>query len=164
VHLRGRLWGPTPSRFTPPGVALIKALTDLRRGCPNDGVPRSVAAIVRRTRALDGFPTPGPEAAPCSLEPIAQHPPARLGGSLCLGMRNGKPVGGADAFLSARMQRYRSNIAKFGRPNPMGREWPAFTVARPQVLSLMQPLHVAADFSERHNCAFLRENKLLAAD
>ncbi len=65
-------------------------------------------------------------------------------------------------LISARMQRYWSNFAKFGTPDPGNKEWPAFTVANPQVLRLMEPPRVAADFSERHNCAFLRENKLIA--
>jgi carboxylesterase type B len=63
--------------------------------------------------------------------------------------------------LSGHFQRFWTNFAKFGTPDPTGKEWPRFTADRPVVMNMQQPPVLSTDFVDRHNCAFLRKNSLV---
>jgi para-nitrobenzyl esterase len=75
--------------------------------------------------------------------------------------RGGAMVDGRAAALSARFQRYWTNFAKFGTPDPTGREWPRFTVQHPVVMGMEEPPKLSTDFAERHNCAFMDQRDLV---
>jgi para-nitrobenzyl esterase len=149
------------SQFRTPDEALMHAVTDFRQACPTDTARRALSAHV----PVYGYEVTEPDP--------AQTPPDSKTTNLGNTPRHGTEIAyvfggngreamasGRAAALSARFQRFWTNFAKFGSPDPTGKEWPRFTAANPVVIGLEEPPRLMKDFAERHNCAFMGQAEI----
>jgi para-nitrobenzyl esterase len=149
------------SKYATADTALMNAVTDFRQSCPTDSTRRALSKYV----PVYGYEMtePDPVQSPPDRQ-ITQLPNTPRHSSeiaYVFGGNRGEPFTGRAAALSARFQRYWTNFAKLGTPDPTGREWPPFTARRPVVIGLEEPPKISTDFSARHNCAFMRETGMV---
>lgn len=148
------------SRYPFVDIALMNAVTDFRQACPTDVARLALAKYVPVYGYEVTEPDPAQQPPDKNITNIPNTP--RHGTELAYVFgRNGAVQADRAAALSARFQRYWTNFAKYGTPDPTGREWPRFTVQHPVVIGMEEPPRLSTDFALRHNCAFMDQQDLV---
>jgi len=147
--------------YPTPDAEMMNAETDYRMACPVDSARRLLSKFVPTYGFEMSQPNPAqafPSKDITDLHNVPYHG-SELG--YIFGNRNGVPLASGATALSNRFEVAWTNFAKFGTPDPSGKEWPRFTVAHPVVMSIEEPPKTSSDFAERHHCAFMEQKGLV---
>jgi len=151
------------AKFGGTALALSQAVTDRRFACYADMARKDLSAFV----PVYGYEMTEPD--PVQQQPFT--PPVDLPNSayhtadlayLFNSDANGAPLVGRAGALSKRLRQYWTNFARTGSPTPGVSQWPSFSAKAPIVLNLAEPSSLFSDVAQRHNCAFLDANGLVA--
>ncbi len=161
VHAERVPYGYPIGKYGTPGLAMMSARTDIWQACPTDFLQRAIAAHA----PVFGFEVTAPDLAQAwpdkQVSSIPNSPSHGSEVRYVFGGEHGVALTGRHARLSAMFRTYWTNFAKFGTPDPGGRQWPRLSPDRPVILQLGDVPAVSDNYAERHNCSFMRSEGMV---
>ncbi len=153
--------GYAVSKYGAPDLAIMHARTDIWQACPTDFLLRAIAPHA----PVYGFEVTAPDLAQAwpgkDITNIPNSPSHGSEVAYVFGSKHGERFTGRHARLSAMFQRYWTNFAKYGTPDPGGRLWPRYRPGTEVLLSLKDVPTITADYAQRHNCDYMREHGMV---